>query len=143
MVVLNMRMMWCSCCAAIGQQQDVVLCTAGHCKAMHTSTKPAMLKPPVCLAVPSNAIYEVTIFNTEPWASGPGIRVFDILAEGTAVVQNLDLFLAGGGQFQAVNTTFTSPVVSPHYLRLNLLFKQQHCPCLATGQGATITALSR
>jgi hypothetical protein len=59
------------------------------------------------------AVYDVTIFNAETWFDGPDQRVFDISAEGTVVVQNLDLYKAAGGKYKAVNSTF-SALVSHH-----------------------------
>jgi len=37
---------------------------------------------------------------------GPGCRVFDVTCNGTALLQDFDIFAAGGGPFRAVTRTF-------------------------------------
>ncbi len=44
----------------------------------------------------ANGSYTVQFQFTEPWVTGAGQRVFDVLLEGTTVVDNLDLFTVAG-----------------------------------------------
>ena len=68
-------------------------------------------------AVP-NGTYEVTLKLREGWFDAPGQRVFDVSAEGTKVVANLDVY-AVAGKNTAYDRTFPVTVRDG---RLNLAF---------------------
>ncbi|RMD96954.1 MAG: choice-of-anchor D domain-containing protein, partial [Calditrichaeota bacterium] len=69
--------------------------------------------------VPASGNYDVTLYFTEPQFTAAGQRELDVLAEGTVVLDNLDIFAASGGQFQALTETFTVNVTDG---QLNLEF---------------------
>jgi hypothetical protein len=50
--------------------------------------------------------YAVTLLFAEPQATAAGKRIFDVLAEGVVVVDDLDLFVAAGGRRLAHAETF-------------------------------------
>ncbi|WP_432538012.1 malectin domain-containing carbohydrate-binding protein [Kineococcus arenarius] len=58
----------------------------------------------------TNGTYDVTLKMVENYWTAVGKRVFDVSAEGTQVVSDLDLFQAAGGKNKAVDRTFTTTV---------------------------------
>ncbi len=54
----------------------------------------------------ANGIYEVRLHFAEVWtgATAPGIRVFDVLAEGSVVLDNFDIFAEAGSNTALVKT---------------------------------------
>lgn len=54
--------------------------------------------------------YEITLYFTEPSATVAGQRVFDVLAEGIVVLDNLDIFAVSGGQLIAHTEKITTTV---------------------------------
>ncbi|MFD8686115.1 S8 family serine peptidase [Streptomyces sp. NPDC059651] len=70
-------------------------------------------------AVP-NGVYQVELGFAEPAATKPGQRVFDVLAEGTEKVADVDIRLESGGVRAALTKVFTVKVTDG---RLDLAFK--------------------
>lgn len=58
--------------------------------------------------VPDGA-YEVTVQLMEPWATGPGQRVFDVRAEGEVALSGVDIY-ASCGSYTACDRSFTTSV---------------------------------
>ena len=70
-----------------------------------------------------NGTYTVTLRFSENVLAGAGQRVFDVKAEGTAKLVNLDIFAAAGNaRFKAVDRTFTV-AVSDGVLNLEFVAK--------------------
>lgn len=53
----------------------------------------------------ANGTYDVTLKMRESWVTAPGVRVFDVSAEGKPALSNVDIF-AGSGRFTAYDRTF-------------------------------------
>ncbi|CAL5223059.1 g5516 [Coccomyxa viridis] len=53
-----------------------------------------------------NASYSVTLFFTEIYWDGPGLRLFNISANNQTVVTDWDIFATAGGRDAACNVTF-------------------------------------
>ncbi|MGW2474011.1 malectin domain-containing carbohydrate-binding protein [Streptomyces sp. NPDC001665] len=66
-----------------------------------------------------DGVYEVELGFAELSSTGPGKRLFDVLAEGIQEVPDVDIALEAGGTYRALNKTFTVRVVDS---RLNLRF---------------------
>ncbi len=49
----------------------------------------------------------MTLKFAEPVWSAKGKRVFNVTINGTKVLSNFDIFAAAGGEFKAVDKTFT------------------------------------
>lgn len=73
----------------------------------------------------SDGDYEVTCFFMEPRARRTGRRVFDVLAEGQVVVDDLDIVAEAGAQLTAHTETFTINVADG---QLNIDFEQVSGP---------------
>lgn len=60
-----------------------------------------------------NGSYRVDLLLAELYASvnSPGARVFDVYAEGTRVLSDLDIFALAGNKYKAITQTFTVDVV--------------------------------
>jgi hypothetical protein len=50
--------------------------------------------------------YKVTLCFREGWFTQPGMRVFNVLTDGKALWQGLDLVRESGGKSRAVTRTF-------------------------------------
>jgi hypothetical protein len=50
--------------------------------------------------------YKVTLYFREGWFTQPGLRVFNVLTDGKALWQGLDLIRESGGKSRAVTRTF-------------------------------------
>jgi hypothetical protein len=61
------------------------------------------------VAVPAADTYRVRVLLAEIWFDAPGRRVFDVSAEGTTYLRNLDIF-AKVGKNKAYSPTFDVPV---------------------------------
>jgi hypothetical protein len=57
----------------------------------------------------TNGTYDVYLECIETWWSAPGQRLFNVAAEGTPKLTNVDLY-AMAGKFTAVQMTFTVDV---------------------------------
>jgi hypothetical protein len=62
-------------------------------------------------AVP-NGTYAVTLRFAEPTFSSAGARIFNVVINGAPVLQNFDIFAAAGGEFVALDKTFTVNVTT-------------------------------
>jgi hypothetical protein len=67
----------------------------------------------------ANGTYDVYLRFIEPWWSGPGQRLFNVRAEGSMKLQNVDLY-AEAGQFNAIEKAF-SITVSDGVLNLDFI----------------------
>ncbi len=56
----------------------------------------------------SGSSHTVTLYFVENYVTGTGQREFDVLINGTQVLTNYDVYAAAGGQFKAVEQTFTT-----------------------------------
>jgi hypothetical protein len=54
--------------------------------------------------------YRVTLHFAEPFATAPGMRIVDVLAEGVVAINDLDLFVAAGGRRLAHSESFAVTV---------------------------------
>jgi beta-galactosidase len=68
----------------------------------------------------ANGSYKVTLGFLEPAASGAGVRVFNVDANGASQIANLDVFAAAGAKNKAIARSF---VVTVSEGTLNLDFK--------------------
>jgi hypothetical protein len=50
--------------------------------------------------------YKVTLYLREGWFTQPGLRVFNVLTDGKALLQGFDLIRESGGKSRAVTRTF-------------------------------------
>ncbi|MEV5602514.1 S8 family serine peptidase [Streptomyces sp. NPDC052299] len=66
-----------------------------------------------------DGVYEVELGFAELSSTGPGKRLFDVLAEGVQEVPDVDIALEAGGTYRALNKTFTVRVEDG---QLNLRF---------------------
>jgi len=53
-----------------------------------------------------NGRYQVTLRFEEPSAQAPGERIFDVVANGTNVLDHLDIFAAAGGKLKGIERSF-------------------------------------
>jgi hypothetical protein len=83
-------------------------------------------------AIP-NGDYDVTLHFNEPFASGPGQRVFDVAMEDVVVIDDLDVFASAGGNSAAHSRTVRATVADG---RLNIRFTA------VAGQRAMVSAIS-
>jgi glucuronoarabinoxylan endo-1,4-beta-xylanase len=56
----------------------------------------------------SNSSHTVTLYFVENYVTGSGQREFNVLINGTQVLTNYDVYAAAGGQFKAVQRSFTA-----------------------------------
>ncbi len=56
----------------------------------------------------SNSSHTVTLYFVENYVTGSGQREFNVLINGTQVLTNYDVYAAAGGQFKAVQRSFTT-----------------------------------
>jgi glucuronoarabinoxylan endo-1,4-beta-xylanase len=56
----------------------------------------------------SGSSHTVTLYFVENYVTGTGQREFDVLINGTQVLTNYDVYAAAGGQFKAVEKSFTT-----------------------------------
>jgi hypothetical protein len=59
-----------------------------------------------------NATHTVTLKFAELFWTAVGQRVFNVVINGQTVLTNFDIFSAAGGQFKAIDKTFTIPAAS-------------------------------
>lgn len=69
--------------------------------------------------VPSTGKYKVTLKWVEHFVFGPNLRIFNVVINGTTVLQNFDLFGSAGGAFIAYDRTFTVTAATP---QVNVIF---------------------
>ena len=65
--------------------------------------------------------YTIRLHFVEPSETAPGVRMFDILAQGTLVLDNYDIVDDAGGPLRAVTRTFMTTVVSGNGLEIELI----------------------
>jgi len=63
--------------------------------------------------VPSTGKYKVTLKWIEHFVFAPNERLFDVIINGTTVLQNFDLFTAAGGAWRVYDRSFTVTAGSP------------------------------
>jgi hypothetical protein len=56
----------------------------------------------------SGSSHTVTLYFVENYVTGTGQREFNVLINGTQVLTNYDVYAAAGGQFMAVQKSFTT-----------------------------------
>jgi len=56
----------------------------------------------------SGSSHTVTLYFVENYVTGSGQREFNVLINGTQVLTNYDVYAAAGGQFKAVQRSFTT-----------------------------------
>ncbi len=80
--------------------------------------------PSIAYQVPlEDGAYQVKLLFNDPFATAAGQRLFDIVANGTTIKSNFDIFATAGGANRATSFTFDTTATGGKGIRLDLMLK--------------------
>ncbi|MGO8671501.1 MAG: fibronectin type III domain-containing protein [Capsulimonadaceae bacterium] len=85
----------------------------------------------------ANAAYNVTLYFVEQYFNTVGSRVFSVTANGTTVINNLDIYATAGADDKAIEETFTVNASSAGVITLvfNASANQAKCSAIVIASG--------